>query len=403
MTFLKRLPKQIFYSCKRLSSNKTSNSKWETVVGLEIHAQINAKSKLFSSAGTNFGAPTNTEVSYFDAAIPGTLPVLNKYCVEAGILTALALNCTVNKKSTFDRKHYFYPDLPAGYQITQQFNPLANNGYITFVVCSKSQGDEPYECRCNLKQIQLEQDSGRSFHVANKKSFVDLNRVGIGLMELVFEPDLRNGIEASSLVKELMLILRKINTCSCEMEEGALRVDANISVNQVGESLGVRTEVKNINSLRFIAQAIDFEISRQINILEKGGIVSNETRAFDYHSKETVYMRDKEALQDYRFMPEPNLPPIRLSDDVDATDDYCISVNKLREKLPKLPSVERAELMSKYKVPYNIADIFVSTDGLRSMFETIACTVPDVMYISNFLLNNVQHQLNIRKLTFKNW
>ncbi|GIY34459.1 glutamyl-tRNA(Gln) amidotransferase subunit B, mitochondrial [Caerostris extrusa] len=370
-------------------STADSISKYEGVVGLEVHAQISSKSKLFSSSPVEFGAPTNTKVSFFDAAFPGTLPVLNKSCVEAGILTALALNCTVNKISTFDRKHYFYPDLPAGFQITQQFKPLASNGYIKFVVHGKTNNSPSYECIAYLKQIQLEQDSGRSFHVKGAKSLIDLNRAGIGLMELVFEPNLKNGTEAAALVKALISVLKQIGTCTCEMEEGTLRVDANVSVNKIGEPFGVRTEVKNINSLRYIARAVDYEMERQIKIIENGGLIVNETRAYDYSSKKTIFMRDKEILQDYRFMPEPNLPPIRLYDNSDKDKlencDNVLNIDDFQKRLPVLPEKERETLICKYKLPLNVADRIVHSSGFMKIFKVAASRINDYSSICNFL------------------
>lgn len=389
----------------RYNSSDSQSVKWESVVGLEIHAQINAKSKLFSSSASLFNAPTNSQVTYFDAALPGSMPILNRHCIDAGILTALALNCSINKVSTFDRKHYFYPDLPAGYQVTQQFQPLASNGQLKFCVYNTTQTDILYECCAYLKQIQLEQDSGKSFHIEGQRSLVDLNRAGIGLMELVFEPNLKNGSEAAALVRELILILRSIDVCTCDMEEGALRVDANISINRPGEPFGVKTEVKNINSVRFIAKAIDYEINRQIKILESGGFVSNETRAFDYSLRKTVFMRDKETLQDYRFMPEPNLPPIVLFDDSDS-DMYghedIINIDDLKRKLPPLPSAKRNKLVKEYGISLEAAHRLLNLEGAHLAFEEAAAHVENKKILFDFLINNVQHQLNVRKLSFFN-
>lgn len=238
----------------------TQNYDYKGVVGLEIHAQIASKSKLFSPSPVSFSAPVNSCVDDFDAAIPGTLPQLNRFCVEAAVKTALALKCNINKVSTFDRKHYFYADLPAGYQITQQRNPIAKNGFLCFPMLHRK---KVINKQSNLIQIQLEQDSGKSLHDdIENKVFIDLNRAGIPLMEFVFSPDLENGEEASSLVKELCLILKKINVCSCKMEEGALRVDANVSVHRKGDPLGIRTEVKNIGSISGVHHAVNYEISR---------------------------------------------------------------------------------------------------------------------------------------------
>ena len=256
----------------------------------------------------------NSNVSYFDSSTPGTLPVLNGRCVEAGLLTSLALGCQVHDVSYFDRKHYFYSDLPQGYQITQQRRPLAVGGSLDVPVMCPELSREVYTRHSHVIQLQLEQDSAKSLHDPELgRSLVDLNRCGAGLMEIVFGPDLRHGEEAAALVKELILILESLDTCLARMERGELRVDANISVRRAGEAeLGVRTEVKNINSVRSVARAVEFEVERQIRILEDGGKIENETRSYDYDNKVTLAMRDKEAKQDYRFMPEPNLPPLRL-------------------------------------------------------------------------------------------
>ncbi|XP_034488326.1 glutamyl-tRNA(Gln) amidotransferase subunit B, mitochondrial [Drosophila innubila] len=365
--------------------------KWKSVVGLEVHAQIASASKLFSGSGTAFGAPLNTGVAYFDASIPGTLPVLNRKCVESGIKTALALGCRVNEVSMFDRKHYFYADLPNGYQITQQRAALANNGLMTFPVITP--GKKVYYKSVNLLQLQLEQDSGKSLHDEYlKRSLVDLNRAGLPLMELVFAPDLETGEEAASLVKELMLILRRLQTCSCKMEEGALRVDANISIHKEGDPLGVRTEVKNIGSVRSISQAITYEINRQLELVADGGVVTNETRNWDAENRRTVAMRDKEVLQDYRFMPEPNLPPLHLNlkPGSRSTKDL-ISVAALSEEIPELPEHTRQRLMEHYKLNADTAIILVNEPVLLDHFVNITKLLAGVptKVITNFLINDL--------------
>ncbi|CAL7936273.1 unnamed protein product [Xylocopa violacea] len=298
--FVKRYHRNIYKECRKHFIS-TDLKQWKPTVGLEIHAQISTKSKLFSGASTNFNSPINSCVSLFDCAIPGTMPILNKKCVEAGVLTALALSCKVNAVSLFERKHYFYSDLPAGFQITQQKKPLAVNGEIKFVVFRPGVCKQPYTMSSKIKQIQLEQDSGRSLYNEDLgRSLVDLNRAGIPLMELVFEPDLTNGEEAAALVKELCFTLRLLGTCSCKMEEGALRVDANVSISKPGAPLGTRTELKNIGSISAVNHAIEHEINRQISILEAGGQVLNETRAWSPVDKKTVIMREKEE----RHLPE---------------------------------------------------------------------------------------------------
>ncbi|XP_037942362.1 glutamyl-tRNA(Gln) amidotransferase subunit B, mitochondrial [Teleopsis dalmanni] len=369
--------------------SKLTKRKWKSVVGLEVHAQISTESKLFSGSQTAFGAPLNSAVSYFDASIPGTLPVLNRKCVEYGVKTALALKCCLNEISMFDRKHYFYADLPAGYQITQQRSALANNGKITFPVLVP--GKKVYYKTARLLQLQLEQDSGKSLHDdILKRSLIDLNRAGLPLIEFVFAPDLETGEEAASLVKELILILRKLKTCSCKMEEGALRVDANISIHQEGDPYGMRTEVKNIGSVRNIAHAITYEINRQLALVTQGNSVTNETRAWDAENKRTISMRDKEVLQDYRFMPEPNLPPLRISM-AETSNDGLVSVHQITNELPELPEETRTKLKDTYKLNNETAIILVNEPVLLDYFFSIINSLPAISNktITNFLINDL--------------
>ncbi|XP_041905965.1 glutamyl-tRNA(Gln) amidotransferase subunit B, mitochondrial isoform X3 [Corvus kubaryi] len=328
---------------------------WIPVVGLEIHAQISSKSKLFSGSQVQFAAPPNSLVSFFDASLPGTLPVLNRRCVEAAVMTGLALNCSINKKSLFDRKHYFYADLPAGYQITQQRVPIAVNGSLSYSLCIDNKMSQMVTKTVRIKQIQLEQDSGKSLHDDTRsQTLVDLNRAGVGLMEVVMEPDMCCGEEAAAAVRELQLILQTLGSSQAVMAEGQLRVDANVSVHHPGEPYGVRTEVKNINSIRFLAKAVDYEIQRQIEELENGGTILNETRAFDSKLGCTVPMRDKEGKQDYRFMPEPNLPPLILYDakslPANMNHQQVINIDWIHERLPDLPSVKREKLVEQYGI-----------------------------------------------------
>uniref|UniRef100_A0A3Q3IJ96 Glutamyl-tRNA(Gln) amidotransferase subunit B, mitochondrial n=1 Tax=Monopterus albus TaxID=43700 RepID=A0A3Q3IJ96_MONAL len=347
------------------------------VVGLEIHAQINSNTKLFSSSPVCFLAPPNSLVSFFDASLPGTLPVLNRRCVEAAVMTGLALDCTINRKSLFDRKHYFYADLPAGYQITQQRRPIAVDGMLTYSLLGGIKRSQVIKKNVHIKQIQLEQDSGKSLHDdVRSQTLIDLNRAGVGLMELVMEPDMSCGEEAAAAVRELQLILQALGTCQGNMSEGQLRVDANVSVHRPGEPLGIRTEVKNINSVRYLARAIDYEIQRQIDILQRGGTVQNETRAYDAKLGETIPMRDKEGLQDYRFMPEPNLPPLIVFEDnasLPAGIDACQAVvlQKIREGLPELPSVKRDRLVQMYGILPEHSFTLVNEDGLMEYFEAV--------------------------------
>ncbi|KFO31666.1 glutamyl-tRNA(Gln) amidotransferase subunit B, mitochondrial isoform X1 [Fukomys damarensis] len=376
--------------------------KWAAVVGLEIHAQISSNSKLFSGSEVCFAAPPNSLVSFFDASLPGTLPVLNRRCVEAAVMTGLALNCHINKKSLFDRKHYFYADLPAGYQITQQRLPIAANGNLMFGVFVGSKRSHMATRTVRVKQIQLEQDSGKSLHDdLRSQTLIDLNRAGVGLLEVVLEPDLSCGEEAATVVRELQLILQALGTSQANMAEGQLRVDANISVHHPGEPLGIRTEVKNLNSIRFLARAIDYEIQRQINELENGGEILNETRSFDCKLGCTVPMRDKEGKQDYRFMPEPNLPPLVLYDTASlparAQPQQVINIDQIREALPELPSVTRERLVQRYGMLPEHSFMLLNEVGLLQFFqnvmkETRAEPKTVTSWVLNVLLGYLKHQ-----------
>lgn len=365
--------------------------RWKSVVGLEIHAQIASESKLFSGARNSFADPINSSVALLDASIPGSLPVLNKKCVEAGVKTALALSCKVNEVSMFDRKHYFYADLPAGYQITQQRAALASNGTFSFPIFAPGVNKKPYYKTVRLHQLQLEQDSGKSLHDEdNGISLIDLNRAGVPLMELVFDPDLSDGEEAAGLVKELILILTTLETCNCRMEEGALRVDANISIHKEGEPLGTRTEVKNIGSVRGVAQAVTYEIERQIAVKDKGGTIVNETRSWDATTKTTIPMRDKEVVQDYRFMPEPNLPPLHLNMTQETSSDL-VNVSSIAKSLPALPQQLRDRLTSEKQLSQETAIILVNEQTLLRYFNEIILDNPkrSSKLVANVLINEL--------------
>lgn len=365
--------------------------RWKSVVGLEIHAQIATESKLFSGSRNRFSDPINSSVALLDASIPGSLPVLNRRCVEAGIKTALALSCQVNEISMFDRKHYFYADLPVGYQITQQRAPLASHGSLSFPVVVPDSSRKPYYKTVRLHQLQLEQDSGKSLHDEDAGiSMIDLNRAGVPLMELVFDPDLEDGEEAAALVKELVLILTSLETCSCKMEEGAFRVDANISIHQENEPLGVRTEVKNIGSVRGVAQAVAYEIQRQITVKNQGGVIVNETRSWNAPTKSTIPMRDKEVVQDYRFMPEPNLPPLHLNLSQQDSDEL-INVRRIQEELPELPQAFREKLVAEQNLTQELAIILVNQQALFSYFKEIteANKNRSAKSVANFLMNDL--------------
>lgn len=301
----------------------------------------------------------------------------------------------------FDRKHYFYADLPAGYQITQQRAPLASNGSLSFPVFVPGVTKKPYYKTVRLHQLQLEQDSGKSLHdEENGISLIDLNRAGVPLMELVFDPDLTDGEEAAALVKELVLILSILGTCNCKMEEGSLRVDANISIHKENEPLGIRTEVKNIGSVRGVAQAIAYEIERQTAVKDKGGVIVNETRMWDAQSKVTVPMRDKEVVQDYRFMPEPNLPPLHLNMTSDSSEGDLISVPAIERSLPPLPQQLRESLMSQHNLTQEVTIILVNEQKLLRYFNEIAAAKPSrsTKTISNLLVNEFLSICNKNKI-----
>lgn len=388
------------------------SSLWQPVIGLEIHAQISSKSKLFSGSGTEFASPINSSVSFFDASLPGTLPMLNKSCVEAAVKTALALQSRINFISTFDRKHYFYADLPAGYQITQQRKPLANGGHLDYLIFSEDNGHhhKPVVKTARLIQIQLEQDSGKSLHdVELSHSLIDLNRAGVGLMEIVTEPDFKTSSEAASFVKELQLILQTIGACDGKMEEGSFRVDASISIRRQGEDLGVRAEIKNLNSVRSLSKAIDYEIERQISIKENGEEVVNETRSFDVEIGETVSMRDKEQLHDYRFMAEPNLPPLHLyttqslpsSGGIGA--DQLINVDDLRSNLPELPNAKRTRIQQQFNLSIEHSNILVSEPNLLVCYERcVGQGERNAKVTANICINEVLAAVNKKSVTFSN-
>ncbi|KFR12634.1 hypothetical protein N306_02813, partial [Opisthocomus hoazin] len=374
---------------------------WIPVVGLEIHAQISSNSKLFSGSQVQFAAPPNSLVSFFDASLPGTLPVLNRRCVEAAVMTGLALNCSINKKSLFDRKHYFYADLPAGYQITQQRVPIAVNGSLSYSLCIDNKMSQMVTKTVRIKQIQLEQDSGKSLHDDTRsQTLVDLNRAGkLGLFSCFSSP-------FSAAVRELQLILQTLGSSQAVMAEGQLRVDANVSVHQPGELYGVRTEVKNINSLRFLAKAVDYEIQRQIEELENGGTILNETRAFDSKLGCTLPMRDKEGKQDYRFMPEPNLPPLILYDakslPANMNHQQVVNIDWIHERLPDLPSVKRAKLVEWYGILPEHSFTLLNEDGLTEFFENVVKqTQMKPKRVIGWILNDLLSYLKQHSLTVK--
>ena len=313
---------------------------WEVVIGMEVHAQVISASKLFSGASARFGAAPNAHVSLVDAAMPGMLPVLNIECVRQAIKTGLGLRAQINAYSVFDRKNYFYADLPQGYQISQFTHPIIGAGILTIELSDGSTHD------IGIERIHLEQDAGKSLHDQHpQKSYIDLNRSGVALMEIVSRPDLRSSEQAGAYIKKLRSILRYLGTCDGNMEEGSLRADVNVSVRRPGAALGVRTETKNLNSVRFIMQAIEYEVSRQIEVLEAGGHIDQETRLFDVQAGVTRQMRSKEDAHDYRYFPDPDLLPLEL------TPEF---IEEIRQNLPELPDAIKARMIEQYGLsPYD--------------------------------------------------
>ena len=367
---------------------KSSNN-WETIIGLEVHAQIISESKLFSGASTNFGSEPNTQVSLVDAAMPGMLPVINKDCVEQAIKTGLGLNAQINKRSIFDRKNYFYPDLPQGYQISQFTQPIVGKGSIQIDL------KDGTSKKIGITRLHLEQDAGKSVHdVEPSKSYIDLNRSGIALMEIVWEPDIRSAEEAQEYVKKLRSILRYIGTCDGNMEEGSLRCDVNISVRKKDEELGTRAEIKNVNSIKSIGQAIDYEFKRQTEIINSGGKIDQETRLFDEKKGETRSMRSKEEAHDYRYFPDPDLPPLEIEDEW---------IKKIKKNLPELPDVKKENLMNQYKISSYDAAILVSDKNNAEFFDKIIAKNKkrNPKNVANWIIGELFALLNKNNLEIK--
>src|SRR6201988_2738179 len=325
---------------------KGATGDWEIVIGLEVHAQVASKAKLFSGASTAFGGEPNSHVSLVDAAMPGMLPVINQGCIAQAIRTGLGLKAEINLASVFDRKNYFYPDLPQGYQISQYKNPIVGEGEIQVDLTPE------HAITVGIERLHLEQDAGKSLHDQSPTmSFVDLNRSGVALMEIVSKPDLRSAEEAKAYVGKLRTILRYLGTCDGDMEKGSLRADVNVSVRRPGEPLGTRCEIKNVNSIRFIGQAIEVETRRQIGVIEDGGTIDQETRLFDPARGETRPMRNKEEAHDYRYFPDPDLLPLELDQAyVDALAGY----------LPELPDAKKDRFIKEYGLPAYDAGVLVA-------------------------------------------
>ena len=331
---------------------------WEVVIGLEVHAQVTSNAKLFSSSSTKFGSDPNSQVSLVDAAMPGMLPVINKYCVEQAVRTGLGLKAKINNFSKFDRKNYFYADLPQGYQISQFKFPIVGEGEIVL--------DMPYGTKVvGIERLHLEQDAGKSLHDQDpQNSFVDLNRSGVALMEIVGKPDLRSPEEVAQYVKKLRSIMRYLNTCDGNMDEGSLRADVNVSVRKAGTTeLGTRCEIKNVNSIKFMQQAIEYEAKRQVEIIEEGGKIDQETRLFDTKKIETRTMRSKEDAHDYRYFPDPDLLPLILDQEF---------VNKIKDSLPELPDEKKARLMNDLGLSSYDASIVISDQDISEYYEEVA-------------------------------
>jgi len=336
---------------------KGVTGEWEVVIGMEVHAQVTSDAKLFSGASTEFGAEPNTQVSLVDAAMPGMLPVINRRAVEQAVRTGLGLNAKINLKSVFDRKNYFYPDLPQGYQISQYLDPIVGEGKV---VIDTEDGSRVI----GITRLHLEQDAGKSIHDRNPtKTLIDLNRSGVALMEIVSEPDLRSSEEAGAYLTKIRSILRYLGTCDGNMQEGSMRADVNVSVRKPGDELGTRCEIKNVNSIRFVREAIDFEAARQVELLEEGGKVTQETRLFDADKGHTRSMRTKEEAHDYRYFPDPDLLPLELE---------ASWVEEIKNTLPELPDEKKQRFIEEYGLGGVDAAVLVAERDTAEYFEAVA-------------------------------
>ena len=362
---------------------KGETGDWEIIIGLEVHAQVTSEAKLFSGSSTEFGGEPNSHVSLVDAAMPGMLPVINEMCVRQAVKTGLGLRAKINNRSVFDRKNYFYPDLPQGYQISQFKQPIVGEGTIRVTVGPKRDGTFE-DVDVGVERLHLEQDAGKSLHDQHPTmSYVDLNRSGVALMEIVSKPDMRSADEAKAYVTKLRTILRYLGTCDGNMDEGSLRADVNVSVRRPGEPFGTRCEIKNVNSIRFIGQAIETEARRQIEILEDGGTIDQETRLFDPQKGETRSMRSKEEAHDYRYFPDPDLLPLEFDD---------AYVDDLRADLPELPDDKRDRLETAGLKTYD-ASILVSEKAIADYFERVA-DGRDAKAAANWVINDLLGALN---------
>ncbi len=353
---------------------------WEMVIGLEIHAQVIAKSKLFSGASTEFGSQPNTQVSFVDAGMPGMLPVLNEVCVEQAVRTGLGLNAQINHHSVFARKNYFYPDLPTGYQISQFEDPIVGEGNIEIDM------EDGTTKNIGITRLHLEQDAGKSIHDMHpSKSYIDLNRAGCALMEIVSEPDLRGGDEACAYISKIRMILRYLGTCDGNMDEGSMRADVNVSLRRKGETeLGTRCEIKNVNSLKAVQQSITYESKRQLELLEDGEKIHQETRLWDTNKMETRSMRSKEEAHDYRYFPDPDLLPLELESSW---------VNQIKETLPELPDQKKARFVDAFGLSLYDASILITERARADYFETVS-SGRDSKVAANWVINELLGALN---------
>jgi aspartyl-tRNA(Asn)/glutamyl-tRNA(Gln) amidotransferase subunit B len=367
---------------------KGATGDWEVVIGIEVHAQVTSKSKLFSGASTAFGGEPNSHVSLVDAAMPGMLPVINEECVRQAVRTGLGLNAKIKLRSVFDRKNYFYPDLPQGYQISQYKSPIVGEGEVLLEL------DGGRSATVGIERLHLEQDAGKSLHDQSPTmSYVDLNRSGVALMEIVSKPDIRDAEQAKAYVTKLRSILRYLGTCDGDMEKGNLRADVNVSVRKPGGPLGTRCEIKNMNSINFIGQAIEYESRRQVEILEDGGVIEQETRLFDPNKGETRSMRTKEEAHDYRYFPDPDLLPLEFSQ---------AFVDDLKADLPELPDQKRPKYVTEYGLtPYDAA-VLVANPDVATFFEVVAEREPsNAKMAANWIINELFGRLNKEGLEIK--
>ena len=358
--------------------------KWEVVIGLEVHAQVTSNSKLFSGSSTKFGAEPNTQVSLVDSAFPGMLPVINEYCIHQAVKTGLGLNAKINTYSVFDRKNYFYADLPQGYQISQYKNPIVGEGKITL--------DLPDGTKTiGIERLHLEQDAGKSIHDLDpSNTYVDLNRSGVALMEIVSKPDLRSPDEVNAYVKKLRSIMRYLGTCDGNMQEGSLRADVNVSVRKEGDKeLGTRCEIKNVNSIKFMQMAIAYEAKRQVELLESGKSIDQETRLFDTKKNETRSMRSKEDAHDYRYFPDPDLLPLNLDKEL---------IEKIKKNLPELPDEKKERFIKDYSLNAYEANVLVSEKEISDYFEEVVKT-SDIKLAKNWIMGDLFASLNDKNIS----